>query len=82
MAALTLLHCHDTDSIFLDAPGVRFLRYKGFLEHFPFSSAATLSGMPANLQHLDISFSFCTTRWCYNPPSSREEAPPPPHAMF
>ncbi|TVU14065.1 hypothetical protein EJB05_37511, partial [Eragrostis curvula] len=36
--------------------------------------------MPTNLQHLDIS--FCTTRWCYNPPSSREEAPPPPHVVF
>ncbi|TVU14067.1 hypothetical protein EJB05_37513, partial [Eragrostis curvula] len=26
MVAMTLLHCHDTDDIFLDAPGVRFLR--------------------------------------------------------
>ncbi|TVU14106.1 hypothetical protein EJB05_37552, partial [Eragrostis curvula] len=81
VAAVTLLHCHDTDGIYLDAPGVRFLRYKGFLEHFPFTSSATpASGMTTNLQHLDIS--FCTTRWCYNPPSSREEAPPPPHAVF
>ncbi|TVU14084.1 hypothetical protein EJB05_37530, partial [Eragrostis curvula] len=61
MVAVTLLHCHDTDGIYLDAPGVRFLRYKGFLEHLPFTPAATpASGMPANLQHLDIT--FCTTR--------------------
>ncbi|TVU14105.1 hypothetical protein EJB05_37551, partial [Eragrostis curvula] len=41
VASLALLHCHGTDGLYLDAPGVLFLRYKGFLEHFPFNSATT-----------------------------------------
>ncbi|CAN6247952.1 unnamed protein product [Urochloa humidicola] len=74
-AAVTLLHCHSTDGLDLDAPGVRSLRYKGFLEHFPFSST-TPSGPPTNLEHVQVS--FCTTRWCCCDPSGET----PPHAMF
>ncbi|CAN6242323.1 unnamed protein product [Urochloa humidicola] len=74
-AAVTLLHCHMTDGLDLDAPGVRSLRYKGYLQHFPFSST-TPSGPPTNLEHVQVS--FCTTRWCCGDPSGET----PPHAMF
>ncbi|CAN6275347.1 unnamed protein product [Urochloa humidicola] len=73
--AVTLLHCHRTDGLDLDASGVRSLRYKGFLEHFPFSSK-TPSGPPTNLRHAHLS--FCTTRWCGGDPSGET----PKHAMF
>ncbi|TVU15689.1 hypothetical protein EJB05_39222, partial [Eragrostis curvula] len=78
LAAVTLLHCHGTDGLDLDAPGVRFLRYDGYLEHFPFTSAA--SRVPANLEHAEFRF-FCRARRCGNPPS-RSEGAQPPHAMF
>ncbi|TVU15669.1 hypothetical protein EJB05_39202, partial [Eragrostis curvula] len=75
LAAVTLLHYHGTDGLDLDAPGDRFLRYKGYLEHFPFTSAATPpSGMPVNLQHAELR--FC--RRCCNPPSMKAR----PHAKF
>ncbi|TVU15690.1 hypothetical protein EJB05_39225, partial [Eragrostis curvula] len=75
LAAVTLLHCHGTDGLDLDALGVRFLRYEGYLEHFPFTSAATPpSGMPVNLQHAELR--FC--RRCCNPPSTKAR----PHAKF
>ncbi|TVU15671.1 hypothetical protein EJB05_39204, partial [Eragrostis curvula] len=41
LVAVTLLHCHGTDGLDLDAQGVRFLRYDGYLDHFPFTSAAS-----------------------------------------
>lgn len=58
---VTLMHCHMTDGLYLDAANVRFLRYKGFLQHFPFNSK-TSSGLPRNLQHAYLS--FCTN-CCY-----------------
>ncbi|CAL5035305.1 unnamed protein product [Urochloa decumbens] len=73
--AMTLSHCHRTDGLDLDAPGVCSLRYKGFLQHFPFSSTMP-SGPPANLR--DAHLSFCTTRWCCGDPSGET----PKHAMF
>ncbi|TVU15672.1 hypothetical protein EJB05_39205, partial [Eragrostis curvula] len=77
VSAVTLLRCHDTDGLDLDARGVRFLRYEGYLDHFPFTSA---SGMPANLEHAELRF-CAADGTCRNPPSSEEEAQPP-HAMF
>ncbi|RLM73503.1 hypothetical protein C2845_PM15G04200 [Panicum miliaceum] len=74
-AAVTVIHCHWTDGLDIDAPGARSLRYTGFLEHFPFGPAAP----PENLEHVQLS--FCTARRCSksNPPSSREA---PPRAVF
>ncbi|KAL6660447.1 hypothetical protein ACP70R_001993 [Stipagrostis hirtigluma subsp. patula] len=75
MVAVALIHCHDTDGLDLDAPNVQYLRYKGFLQHFPFTSA-TQSGVPANLRHAELS--FCTERWCCNYPSGEFQ----PNAFF
>jgi hypothetical protein len=73
--SVTLMHCHCswTDGVDLDAPGVRTLRYTGFLEHFPFSSAAP-SGLPANLQHMELC--FCTSRCTCRLPSRMGVAEP------
>lgn len=77
--SVTLMHCHCswTDGVDLDAPGIRTLRYTGFLEHFPFSSA-TPSGPPANLQHMELC--FCTP-WCTSRLPSRMGVDDP-HAIF
>ncbi|RLM66446.1 hypothetical protein C2845_PM16G04410 [Panicum miliaceum] len=72
-AAVTVIDCHWTDGLDIDAPGARFLRYTGFLEHFPFGPAPP----PGNLEHVELS--FCTAPRCANPPSSREA---PPRAVF
>ncbi|OEL14488.1 hypothetical protein BAE44_0024492 [Dichanthelium oligosanthes] len=37
--SVTVMHCHRTGGLDIDAPSVRSLRYTGLLEHFPFSSA-------------------------------------------
>ena len=70
-------HCSWTDGVDLDAPGARTLRYAGFLEDFPFSSA-TPSGTPANLQHMELC--FYTSRCTSMPPSRMGVAEP--HAIF
>ncbi|KAJ1255674.1 hypothetical protein BS78_K172800 [Paspalum vaginatum] len=53
--SVTLMHCHRTDGVFLDAPGVRSLRYHGFLDYFPFMSTAPSRTPPANLQRMELS---------------------------
>ncbi|OEL32426.1 hypothetical protein BAE44_0006555 [Dichanthelium oligosanthes] len=58
--SVTVMHCHRTAGLDVDAPSARSLRYTGFLEHFPFSSA-TPSGPPVNLQRVQLS--LCTARW-------------------
>ncbi|TVU13345.1 hypothetical protein EJB05_40397, partial [Eragrostis curvula] len=70
---VTLMHCHSTDGLFLDAPNVRSLRYKGYLQHFPFN-AMTPSSSPILLQQVDVS--VCTR--CYIRPSREVQ----PHAAF
>ncbi|OEL28336.1 hypothetical protein BAE44_0010644 [Dichanthelium oligosanthes] len=76
--SVTLMHCHVTDGLDLDAPSLRSLRYKGFLEHFPLSST-TPSGPPPNLQHVQLS--FCTARWCGRG-GSYPYRETPRHALF
>ncbi|GJN12994.1 hypothetical protein PR202_ga31326 [Eleusine coracana subsp. coracana] len=70
---VTLIHCHDTDGLYLEAPNVHFLRYEGYLQHFPFNSTMS-SGLPLNLEHAYLS--FCT-RCRYQFPKEHQ-----PHGMF
>lgn len=59
LVCVTLMHCHMTDGLYLDAPNVHSLRFKGYIEHFPFNSTTSL---PRNLQHAHLS--FCTESSC------------------
>ncbi|CAN6167294.1 unnamed protein product [Urochloa humidicola] len=74
-ASVTVVHCHWSDGLYVDAPGAGALRYTGYLEHFPFGPQQA----PVNLLQ-DVQLSFCTARRCSNRPS--RETPLPPHAMF
>ncbi|TVU13358.1 hypothetical protein EJB05_40410, partial [Eragrostis curvula] len=75
LVSVEMTHCHTTEGIYLDAPNVRFLRYKGYLEHFPFRSKKT-SGRPIGMQHLVLS--FCKPWYCHDQPLGETE----PHAIF
>ncbi|CAN6208126.1 unnamed protein product [Urochloa humidicola] len=77
--SVAVIHCHGTSGLDIDAPGARSLRFKGYLEHFPFGPAAPL-GPPVNLQHVEVS--VCTR--CRNNPRYGKEAQQacPPHALF
>ncbi|KAJ1275016.1 hypothetical protein BS78_05G104700 [Paspalum vaginatum] len=77
--SVTLMHCHRTDGVFLDAPGVLSLRYHGFLDYFPFMSTAPSRTPPANLQRMELC--ICEYRYCCNwmcPPRGTR----PPYAFF
>ncbi|CAL5047019.1 unnamed protein product [Urochloa decumbens] len=76
--SVAVIHCHGTSGLDIDAPSARSLRYKGYLEHFPFGPASP-SGPPVNLQHVEVS--VCTE--CSNNRRYRREAQQaPPHALF
>lgn len=52
-ASVTVIHCNRTAALDVDAPSTRSLRFSGFLEHFPFGSAAA----PVDqLHHAELSF--------------------------
>lgn len=55
VVSMALMHCHSANGIYLDAPNLLSLGYKGYLDQFPFSSTMPL-GRPMNLQHLQLSF--------------------------
>ncbi|CAN6164458.1 unnamed protein product [Urochloa humidicola] len=75
--SVAAIHCHSTSGLDIDAPSARSLRYKGYLEHFPFGPAAP-SGPPVNLQQVKLS--VCTQ--CSNSPRYGKEAQAPLHALF